>query len=173
MKDEHGLNFITMRGCWCSMRLLCRLSSTGSREVFARFDWCAGPALPPQRSANGVPLHSSFSLIATGASRWEGWQEDDSPSPDTGQLGCVCYLWTCVAQCRRVGWRERFLADFSCPETLRPRSSAWRHLPALVWQLRLCCALFLRLPPMHRMRVHARWQKPWSLAAAPKPPLNS
>ena len=29
--------------------------------------WHTGPALPPQRSANGMPLHSTFSIKATGA----------------------------------------------------------------------------------------------------------
>lgn len=52
--------------------------------------WLSEPALPPQRSANGMLRHSAFFPMATGAARWEGRQEDDSPSPDTGQhSGCA------------------------------------------------------------------------------------
>ena len=65
--------------------------------------WLSEPALPPQRSANGVLRHSAFFPMATGAARWEGRQEDDSPSPDTGQHGLPAFCAGMFAQCRRVG----------------------------------------------------------------------
>ena len=144
MEDEVRIYFITIRGCWCSKWLLCCFSSTGSREVSARFDWCTGPALPPQRSANGMHQHSSFSPIVTGACALGRLEEDISPSPDTGQHGLPALCAGMFAQGRRVGWLERFLADFSCSESPRPRT-AWRPLPALVWQLQWFFFLLLSL----------------------------
>lgn len=50
--------------------------------------------------------------MVTGAARWEGRQEDDSPSPDTGQHGLPAFCAGMFAQCRRVGWRGRIQVCF-------------------------------------------------------------
>jgi hypothetical protein len=69
---------------------------------------CAAPATVGEWNAAAFRLFP----MATGAARWEGRQEDDSPSPDTGQHGLPAFCAGMFAQCRRVGWRGRIQVCF-------------------------------------------------------------
>ena len=131
MKDLRRVALITMGACWCSRPLFCGLSSTGSREVLARHTGTPNLRCP----RNGRRMECAALLLfhswPLALACWEGWQKDDSPSPDTGQHGLPAFCAGMFAQCRRVGWVGRFLADFSCLEFPR-QCAAWRHFPAPV-----------------------------------------
>ena len=102
-----------MLSCWCSMLLFCGLSSTGSREVLVRNT--GAPCLRCPRNGRRMECFCipPFPSKPLAHARWEGWQRDYSPSPDTGQRRCACILCrhVCSWPAGRLAWAS-FLSAF-------------------------------------------------------------